>query len=133
MQMAVVARPVWRGGWSLRALGALAGLALGGLLLIWAGPPADPQLTLIFVGAVLAAGLALGLFAAASELITLLDHRIGGPPMSQVDLLASEALAPLAVAAWALQARAGDNGLAAVGGGLLALLAVVRSAVNVGT
>jgi signal transduction histidine kinase len=74
------------------------------------------------------------LFAGVSELLNVLERRVGGlPAPSRVDLTVSLGLVPLALAAWALQERIGPNGLALAGGGLLALLVVVRSSVNTST
>src|SRR5262249_11918233 len=84
------------------------------------------------VGGVSAA-LAAAVFAIVSELLTLGLSRLGGPEPSHVDLVVSVALAPLALAAWAVQARAGGTALTAVGGRVVPPLAVVRSATNVGT
>jgi signal transduction histidine kinase len=71
------------------------------------------------------------LFAGISEALNVLERRVGGLlAPSRVDLIASVGLVPLALAAWALQERIGTNGLALAGGGLLALLIVVRSSVN---
>jgi signal transduction histidine kinase len=71
------------------------------------------------------------LFAGISEALNMLERRVGGlSAPSRVDLMASVGLVPLALAAWALQERIGMNGLALAGGGLLALLIVVRSSVN---
>jgi two-component system phosphate regulon sensor histidine kinase PhoR len=80
-----------------------------------------------------AAVVGVAVFAAVSEVVTLAE--VVGPRgrASHVDFLASVALAPIAAIAWTIQARAGDNALAAIGGGLLGLLAVVRSAINVST
>ncbi|HZQ97459.1 MAG TPA: PAS domain-containing sensor histidine kinase [Chloroflexota bacterium] len=80
-----------------------------------------------------AAVVGVAVFAAVSEVVTLAE--VVGPRgrESHVDFLASVALAPIAAIAWTIQGRAGDNALAAVGGGLLGLLAVVRSAINVST
>src|SRR5205823_1437217 len=74
----------------------------------------------------------VAVFAGISEAASWLERRYLGPtPSSHVDLLASIGLVPLALAACALGERAGPQGLLAGGGGLLAVLAVIRSAVNV--
>jgi signal transduction histidine kinase len=78
--------------------------------------------------------LLVGLFAGVSEALNVLERRVGGlPAPSRVDVAVSLGLVPLALAAWALQERIGPNGLALAGGGLLALLIVVRSSVNTST
>ena len=73
-------------------------------------------------------------FAGVSELASWVERRALGPARSsQVDLIVSLGLVPVALAAWALEERAGPQGLLAGGGGLLAVLAVIRSAVNLST
>src|SRR5262245_1282271 len=86
----------------------------------------------------LAAGPTLlfaALFSGVSEGLTLLERRVGGGSAapSRVDVLVSLGVVPLALAAWVLEARIGQNGLAVAGAGLLALLVVVRSSVNAST
>jgi signal transduction histidine kinase len=73
-------------------------------------------------------------FAGIAEGLTLLERRTGGAAApSRVDMLVSLGVVPLALAAWVLQERIGQNGLAVAGAGLLALLVVVRSSVNAST
>lgn len=112
-------------GFARASLAGTAGSLLA-LLALGRQPGAEP----------LAAGLwavaAGGGFAAFSELFGLIERR-GTARLSRVDLIVSVALAPVAVVAWAVEARAGVDGLVGVGGASLALLAVVRSAVNSAT
>lgn len=86
------------------------------------------------IAAAPAAVLCAAGFALLSGAGSWFDRRADGARSpSHIDLLLSVGLAPLAVAAWALGERVGPTGLLAAGGGLLAVLAVVRAAVNVAT
>jgi PAS domain S-box-containing protein len=78
--------------------------------------------------------LCAALYALVSELLTLLHRRATGEVVqSHVDVVVSIGLVPIALGAWALQERAGSLGLLAAGGGLVAVLAVARSAINLST
>src|SRR5438132_497769 len=100
-------RPPLRVGWLAAAVLAGAGLA---------DPFAAAPGALCFVV----------VFAGLSEVASWVERRTLGPSRSsQVDLLVSIGLVPVALAGWALEHRAGPEGLLAGGGGLLAVLAVI--------